>query len=162
MFAWFTDDRGSFAGYIACAVWQSLHLAVTPKPSALTWPWYVSPYVSTSFSWHEPHSFTMPTNHVESAAGTTLWPLWQSMHTGASCPVSVCLCFASATPCDDESNVASMPAWHVPQVWATLSRLIEDRAESAGSTRCAPWQSLHVAETTRPSLVSAVPWTVRL
>ena len=103
---------------------------------------------------------TTPRNQTGSDAETSWWAGWQSTHTGAEWPVGVLAPVRAACPCDDWSNVSSTPAWHLPQVSAMFARLIVDCAESGGKMRCAPWQSLHVADTTSPAFVIAVPCTV--
>jgi hypothetical protein len=83
------------------------------------------------------------------------------MQTGACCPVSVVSPEASASPCADESYVVSTPAWQAPHVALTFMRWSVDSVESFGSTRCASWQSLQVADTVSPDCVSASPCAER-
>ncbi len=80
---------------------------------------------------------------------------WQSLHMGRR--VSP---WASPVKWMLFLKVSKMPSWQLAQVPMMLARWMVERMSLSGSTWCAVWQSLQVAETTRPLCCTAWPCTL--
>ncbi len=55
-----------------------------------------------------------------------------------------------------------MPLWHLAQVVAMLARWMLELRSLCGSSWCEVWQSVQVADTTRPLSLRAFPCTLWL
>src|SRR5512139_1000520 len=56
------------------------------------------------------------------------------------------------------SNCSWMPLWQFPHVSGTFLGLTVELGSVRGSSRCAVWQFVHMAVTTRPDFRSPLPW----
>src|SRR5512139_3523705 len=137
---------------MACEPWQSAQVATRANPSSVTWPWYVSRYVSIRSVWQVPHSLTMATFQAAVSGVFTSWAEWQSMQTGA-----LGFPFLRASAWTPVLNAVRILAWQPPHVAGTRVRAVRESGSDGGRISCTPWQDAQFGATESPVFSRALP-----
>ncbi len=144
------EERGSLAGRLWCAVWQSEHIAALSRPTVTHLPWKLSLKLLYRSAWQSPQSDGMCARAWTVFGSSTAWAWWQVLHTGPSLPSR------HSAPWTLSSHSLSVPLWHWPQVSGLLACDVRAPGVSWRWMSWLPWQSLQAGDiSVRPARNSA-------